>query len=234
MPLWCKRFVERYVRALQKRAGVEIFRRRPRYHYVPDYYGCKAEKSIDIRDLAIFGESAKEVIEQKRTLLYYDRLFSIFQLLVDLKRRHGNAEHTNLAEIGVYKGGSSYFIASVVQKIHFPGARVQCFDTFEGHATEDLSIEKDQKRKPSDFSDTEFEEVKSYLSRFENVKVYKGSFQDTCEEVSSGTFHFVHVDVDLYEPTRFILDFFHSRLALGGVFIIDDYGFKSKALPFIE
>ncbi len=38
---------------------------------------------------------------------------------------------------------------------------------------------------------------------------------------------FVHVDVDLYEPTLACLEYFVPRLAPGGVIINDDYGSQS-------
>jgi len=37
----------------------------------------------------------------------------------------------------------------------------------------------------------------------------------------------VHIDVDLYEPTRAAFEFFHPRMAPGGVMVCDDYGFAS-------
>jgi Macrocin-O-methyltransferase (TylF) len=40
-------------------------------------------------------------------------------------------------------------------------------------------------------------------------------------------FALVHIDVDLYEPTRAALEFFHPRLSPGAVMICDDYGFAS-------
>jgi hypothetical protein len=37
----------------------------------------------------------------------------------------------------------------------------------------------------------------------------------------------VHIDVDLYQPTRDSLAFFYPRLVKGGVIVMDDYGFKT-------
>jgi O-methyltransferase len=34
----------------------------------------------------------------------------------------------------------------------------------------------------------------------------------------------VHVDVDLYEPTRACLEYFYPRMAAGGIILCDDYG----------
>jgi hypothetical protein len=37
-------------------------------------------------------------------------------------------------------------------------------------------------------------------------------------------FGFVHIDVDVYPPTAFCLDFFSTRLAPGAWMVVDDYG----------
>ncbi|MEM4331709.1 MAG: TylF/MycF/NovP-related O-methyltransferase [Candidatus Micrarchaeia archaeon] len=39
--------------------------------------------------------------------------------------------------------------------------------------------------------------------------------------------HLVHLDVDVYEPTRFSLNFFKDKLQPGGIIIVDDYGFTT-------
>ena len=39
--------------------------------------------------------------------------------------------------------------------------------------------------------------------------------------------HFVHLDMDIYEPTIFALKFFNDRLVKGGVILLDDYGFDT-------
>ncbi len=44
---------------------------------------------------------------------------------------------------------------------------------------------------------------------------------------SDARFAFVHVDVDLYQPTRDAIDFFYPRLLPGGILLFDDYGFMT-------
>jgi len=43
-------------------------------------------------------------------------------------------------------------------------------------------------------------------------------------EVADRRFAFVHIDVDLHQPTKDSVDFFYPRLAAGGVLLCDDYG----------
>ena len=40
-------------------------------------------------------------------------------------------------------------------------------------------------------------------------------------------FCFVHIDVDILEPTRDSIEFFYPRMMPGGIMLFDDYGFTS-------
>src|SRR5690349_5347063 len=88
--------------------GYEVYRRRPGHHYVPDIYGQGAAKKIDIRTLQPFATLAETVISAGTTCLFYDRLYTIHQVLTQVFA-DPQAEHLAAAELGVYKGGTSYF-----------------------------------------------------------------------------------------------------------------------------
>lgn len=125
------------------------------------------------------------------------------------------------AECGVYKGCSSYIILQANKQASF--ARVHhIFDSFEGLSkpagvdgeywtANDLSIGENV--------------VKNNLSEFDHVCFYKGWIPHRFSELSDRKFSFVHVDVDLYEPTLESIKFFYDRLNAGGIFVCDDYGF---------
>jgi hypothetical protein len=70
------------------------------------------------------------------------------------------------------------------------------------------------------------EEVREYLAPFPFVDVIQGRIQDV-EPMLEGEVHLVHIDVDIYAPTRFALDIVAERLAPGGIAIVDDYGFTT-------
>ncbi len=209
-----------------RRMRLDIFPFKQNHHYVPDVYGHAAFKQIPLDKLPEFGMLADEVIQARRSSLYYDRLHVIYQALAHLRAQFGPAELLNSVEVGVYKGGTSYFIASASKHFGLPVTH-HCFDTFEGHAAQDINSTMDTDHLPAMFSDTHYEAVKEYLNGFENVRVIKGRFQDTCGELKDRKIHFVHFDVDIYDPTLFGLQFFDSRLAPGGVIVVDDYGFTT-------
>ncbi|MBL8103242.1 MAG: class I SAM-dependent methyltransferase [Anaerolineales bacterium] len=218
--------IKALVWAIFRLIQIDAFFRKPDYHYVPDYFGKSAHKQMDIRTLPIFGELAGQVIRDGRCSLYYDRLFTIHQILVHLNSFRKTGEEIHLAEVGVYKGGTSYFIASLAERLDLK-IRHHCFDTFEGHAATDINTTVEISHMAGAFSDTSFESVKEYLMKFENIHIYKGRFQDTSHHVQDVHMNFVHLDMDIYEPTVFALNFFDDKLAHGGVILLDDYGFDT-------
>lgn len=125
------------------------------------------------------------------------------------------------AECGVYKGCSSYIILQDNKQSSF--CRVHhIFDSFEGLSN--------PSRKDGEYwavNDLSMEEsvVRENLREFGDVKFYKGWIPSRFRDVDDHTFSFVHVDVDLHEPTLESLKFFYDRLNTGGIFVCDDFGF---------
>jgi O-methyltransferase len=200
--------------------GLAIYRHREKFHYCPEIYGAGYWKKIDIRNVPEFRELANKVIADQRTLLHYDRLYMLYQAIWNV--RHLAAPDVSIAEVGVYRGGGSYFIASVAETVFETRAKIHAIDTFEGHP-DDIHPEDDS-HWPGKFCDTSFSEVQSYLSVFPNLIVRKGRFQHRCSDIADETFCFVHVDVDIYSATRDCLEFFSDRLLIGGIMLVDDYG----------
>jgi len=195
-------------------------------HYVPDIYGRSAHLLRDIREEEAFYSLAKEVVESKKSQLYYDRLFTLYEAMRSVSQRF-QGESLNAIEIGAYKGGTSRYICSVLQKLHGNQNRFYCVDTFEGHSAQDLPEGNEGSHSPAMFMDTSFEQVKGYLDEFPFAEVIKARIQDATERLANQTFHFIHLDVDIFEPTLFSLDFLLPRLAVGGILCVDDYNKKS-------
>jgi O-methyltransferase len=210
---------------VETKPGYSYVETKPGYSYMPDYFMSTRHKQVDIRTLPEFGELASQVVDQSRTLLGYDRLYTIYQSLRSLKRLTIDNQAINLAEIGVYRGGASRFIALCANAMNL-NARLHSFDTFEGHANVDIKSDVDREdiHTPGLFKETDFDKVSSYLQNFSNILLYKGRFQDTSLKIEQEQFHFVHSDVDLYGPTLYILEFMNPRLASKGIIVVDDYG----------
>jgi hypothetical protein len=127
------------------------------------------------------------------------------------------------AECGVYKGCSSYAMLESNTLSSIPRWH-HVFDSFEGLSAP--SGEDGEYWTRGDLSIGE-EIVKRNLSEFDRFTLYKDWIPNKFDEVKELKFSFVHVDVDLYQPTLDSVSFFYDRLAVGGVFLCDDYGFDT-------
>jgi len=154
---------------------------------------------------------------RKHTLVSEDRLALLYQLSRQARQVSGD-----LAEIGVYRGGTALLMAEALQG---STRQLHLFDTFCGMPSSDPAIDL---HRSGDFADTSAEAVSALLSDFSNVHLYPGLFPDTLPgDWSNKFFSLVHVDVDIYDSALACCQFFHPRLRPGGVMIFDDYGFPS-------
>jgi hypothetical protein len=202
---------------------MEAFKRQPDFHYAPDVYGKTWFKTVSIRDLNPFASLAEKTRAEGRTRLYYDRLYSHFQAIQQLAKTFPDG--LTVAEIGVFKGGTTMFMARCLQEFGLPNPHLYAVDTFEGHAAEDVNPSADDatRHKAGKFSDTDYESVRDYLAPVPYAKVIKGRIQDAYGQIPDPVIHLVHMDVDLYEPTAWMLPRFHERIPVGGIIILDDY-----------
>ena len=65
------------------------------------------------------------------------------------------------------------------------------------------------------------------LEGCDGIHFYRGWIPERFAEVADRRFAFVHIDVDLYQPTLDSVAFFYQRLVPGGIIVCDDYGFTT-------
>ena len=144
-----------------------------------------------------------------------DRKWMLRELLKVVRTLEGDT-----AECGTWRGGSSWLICKATQG---SGKTHHAFDSFQGLSRPDP---RDGPHfKAGELAVTE-EDFRSRLKEFDHLKVFSGWIPSRFSEVQERTFSFVHVDVDLYQPTRDSVEFFYPRLVRGGVLLLDDYGFE--------
>jgi hypothetical protein len=133
----------------------------------------------------------------------------------------------DLAECGCYVGASAYFISQA--STH---GTLYLFDSFQGLSSPDR-LDRDVEESVIAWSEgggdmTASETtLRRNLAGCESVVVLPGWIPERFKDVADRQFRLVHVDVDLYQPTRDSLTFFYQRLVKGGVIVMDDYGFKT-------
>ena len=122
----------------------------------------------------------------------------------------------DIAEVGVYKGGSAKIICSA------KGDRaLYLFDTFAGLPKVD-DVDQVWPFYEGKFA-ASYDNVKAYLAQEKNVFLYKGIFPDTSDPIKDKHFSLVNLDVDTYESTKKCLEFFYPRMSPGGVILSHDY-----------
>ena len=127
------------------------------------------------------------------------------------------------AELGVYRGETAKLIHH-----YCPERSLTLFDTFEGFDKKDISFENTQIKNSESithFKDTSEKLVLDTLQpRSENIHIKKGYFPDSLtREYDSKRFAFVHLDSDLYKPTKNGLEFFYPRMNSRGIVLVHDY-----------
>lgn len=133
----------------------------------------------------------------------------------------------DFCEIGCLRGLSAYLVASILKQLDWRG-RFHICDSFEGLSE---FIETDRSE-VHDHDTPEArarficskEEVAANLAEFDFVELHKGWIPEPFEGLEDRRFAYVHIDVDLYEPTRDSIEFFYPRLVPNGVMVFDDYG----------
>jgi len=138
-----------------------------------------------------------------------------------------------VAEAGCYRGFSSSLLCAYQKRKDpsFDGKGFHLVDSFEGLSE---PTESDLDRDPAGDVAPRAEKhlytagvdlVRAALSEYPAVTFHKGWIPDVFRHIPEQRYRFVHVDVDLYEPTRDSLSYFFPRLVPGGILVVDDYGY---------
>lgn len=183
------------------------------------------------RKVNLYFEGLEKSKNQKTDNFFKQSRHIDLMSLVEIILEKNNV--ADFAEAGCWKGHSSYFISKLILEYNLKNnknIRFHIFDSFEG-----LSDVKDQdsnvkKLDPSlinhikqQFISNEEFVKNEVLNEFKFVNIYKGWIPEKFHEVKNSNFSFVHIDVDLYEPTLKSLEFFFPRLLDGGIIVCDDY-----------
>jgi hypothetical protein len=140
------------------------------------------------------------------------------------------------AEVGVLFGLSSYLICSYRQlREHgFKGAGHHAIDSYRGFARAhpadlqpgacELIFSLDEQRPRNGSFRGRAEQV---MASFPEIEFHEGWIPEVFDTLDSDArYRFVHVDVDLHDPTYDSLAYFYPRVVPGGAIVIDDYGFR--------
>ena len=141
-----------------------------------------------------------------------------------------------IVEFGIFKGNSFFRWIKFRDLLEQTSSRkIIGFDIF-GDFPEAI-FEDDKLKRDAFVKETKggksisYEELNALLEQQnlnKNVEIVKGDVLLTVDEYIKDNPHLkislLHIDVDLYEPTKHILEKLYSKVTKGGIIILDDYG----------
>lgn len=135
----------------------------------------------------------------------------------------------SILEVGAWRGGSGALIALKARGCGIRDTVYLC-DTFRGVVKAGAN---DPGYVGGEHADTSRQIVESLVHgrlKLDNVRILEGIFPDeTAALVEDERFRMCHIDVDAYESARGIVQWIDSRMAVGGIYVYDDYGFEGTA-----
>jgi len=165
--------------------------------------------------------SAREMAKRRGIKgIPHDRCYVLLESMRQVRHVPGH-----LAECGSRYGKSSLFLLTSMGDASEKSLHI--FDSFEGLSkpgTHDLDEAGETFWEHGDLAVLE-DNLRRNLAGFgDRLVLHKGWIPERFHEVEDERFSLVHIDVDLYEPTRDAVTFFYPRVNPGGVIICDDYG----------
>jgi O-methyltransferase len=146
----------------------------------------------------------------------YDRKYLLREILKLCERVPGDT-----AECGVYEGAGSHLIGCHAARL---GRLHHMFDSFEGLSQPEVVDGTYWKRGAMSVPE---ERVRERLKDLVNIRYWRGWIPERFYEVADRRFSFLHIDVDLHQPTSDSVVFFYPRMNRGGLMLFDDYGFAT-------
>lgn len=141
----------------------------------------------------------------------------------------------DIVECGVFKGASlSRFIKFRSLFENPTSKKIIAFDTFGEFPEAGLEIEKKQREAfiaEAGNMSIGRERLAGYLKElnlYQNIDLVEGDILETLPRYVKDNprlkISLLHIDVDLYEPTKACLEQLFHRVVRGGIVILDDYG----------
>jgi tetratricopeptide (TPR) repeat protein len=211
---------------------------------------CQKQNARDLfgQQLAIYSRELWPVSDSEFDRLYTEGLFKTGTMFSPSRRRNRfrfliqkfqevQDLDGDIAECGCFKGLSSFLLCSTMKKNDesFSGTGYQIFDSFEGlstPATVDQNKDYGNDRAPpkaiisSGHFAASVESVKHALDQFPNIEYFKGWIPEAFPANSDKKYKFVHVDVDLYQPTFDSFSYFWPLINKGGIMLCDDFNWS--------
>ncbi|MBL7497705.1 class I SAM-dependent methyltransferase [Frankia sp. CNm7] len=220
------------LRRAVRQTGFDIVRRRPGF----DTAGMDALAVATIRETMPFTmtDPAK-----------------VFGLIQSVRYVVNNAIPGDIAECGVWAGGSMMAAARTLLQLGDTSRHLYLFDTFEGttpptnadispdgQTAEHLLANSDPDDPMSAWSIVPMEQVGENVAKIgypeDKIHFVRGMVEETVPEQAPDRLALLRLDTDWYESTRHEMEHLFPRISPGGVLIVDDYGWWKGAQQAVD
>jgi O-methyltransferase len=158
----------------------------------------------------------------------------------------------DLAECGVWKGGSMMAAAVTLLRLGDTTRDLYLYDTYSGMSEptdEDIAspydgyslhdrFRRNRTGKTSTWAVVRLEAVRQAMEStgypMERVHLVKGLVEETLPEQAPERLSLLRLDTDWYQSTKHELEQLYPRLVEGGVLIVDDYGHYEGARRAVD
>ena len=151
--------------------------------------------------------------------------------LVDILRRHeiwvqvgqvAKLGEGDILEVGVWRGGTGLLIAEAMRHFGVSGT-LYLADTFTGVVK---AGDNDSRYSGGEHADVTLADVEAlFKTNGHDVRILTGIFPEDTGGDFHGRIKLLHIDVDVYQSARDVVEWCFNRIVPGGIIIFDDYGF---------
>ena len=206
---------KRLVQSIFNRGGYHVIRRPSgaMYESIPLTTYAPWNSSVDFQ--------AVWAAVRNNTLVDMFRCWELWHLVGQTAKLSGS-----FIEVGVWRGGTGALIASAAEKNGI-AAPVYLCDTFRGVVKAGIH---DSAYKGGEHADTSIPTVEALMKSLglTNYQIMEGIFPEATSHLlpENERFRLCHIDVDVYDSARDIVDWVWNRLVPGGLVVYDDYGLE--------
>ena len=153
---------------------------------------------------SIFSDVAQDELHPYASMMETNGILLLLELLKSTADIDGD-----VVEIGVWQGGSAYFIAKLLSRLGLKQKALHLLDFFEEHPS----------NHPKGIMCKD--EVSKLFEFYPNHSVISGDIRKTIKTLKGKAFSFIHYDMGYQKP---ILDVVVDQLSPGGIMLLDNYG----------
>lgn len=204
-----------------------------------DYRDIRADDPDDAFFMQLFPKIAPFTMTVERGIEAPYQLFKAIQYIVQ------NGIPGDIVECGVWRGGSVMLAAMALRRFGDTTRKIYLYDTFEGMTRPDdrdtdwdgqnyqqLWDQAKQQKKTMGFGGT-VDDVRANVLNTgypeENLVFVKGPVEETIPGAMPEKAALLRLDTDWYSSTWHELVHLYPALSIGGILIIDDYGWCAGA-----